>query len=159
MKKILFIGSGKSYRGKFAEAYFNHIGKLECLFMLKTHGIGRYPSSRYPYAYNSGINLRKPTKKLNVASRTICETLMFHDDCYMHFHRNLKEEDFNHCDYVIAMNESEHKEYLEKHFPHHIDKIEYWNLPKERRLTDDLIKKIKIKATELYERATKRRKK
>ena len=48
MKKVVFIGNGNMYRSKFAEAYFNNLGKLECLFMLNTHGMGRYPSSRYP---------------------------------------------------------------------------------------------------------------
>ena len=47
MKKVVFIGNGDMYRSKFAEAYFNNLGKLECLFMLNTHGMGRYPSSRY----------------------------------------------------------------------------------------------------------------
>ena len=42
----------------------------------------------------------------------------------MHFHRNLTEKDFDHCDYVIAMNKSEHKKYLDKHFAEFADKIE-----------------------------------
>ena len=157
MKKVLFIGSGKSYRSKFAEAFFNNRGKLECLFMLNTHGIGRYPSSRYPYSYSSGIDRKKPTKRLNKVSKEVCNetNLTYGDDCYVHFHRNLTKKDFNHCDYMIAMNESEHREYLEKHFPEHKEKIEYWDIPKTNKVSEKVIKKLQVKVNELYDIASK----
>lgn len=161
MRKVLFIGSGKSYRSKFAEAFFNNRGKLECLFMLHTHGIGRYPSSRYPHSYSSGIDRKKPTKKLNKVSKEVCndDNLFDGEDCFQHFHRNLTKGDFDHCDYVIAMNESEHKKYLDKHFPEFADKIEYWDIPKKKKLSKKVVKLLKKKVNELYDIASQAGKK
>ncbi len=160
MRKVLFIGSGKSYRSKFAEAFFNNLGKLECLFMLNTHGIGRYPSSRYPCAYNSGVDLKKSTKKLNKKSNKACkEHLMLPNHCYDEFHRKLTEEDFDWCDYIIVMNSDEHREFLEEKFADHADKIIYWELPKKKKYSDKLLETIKDKVRELYEEASQAGKK
>jgi protein-tyrosine-phosphatase len=162
MRKVLFIGSGKSYRSKFAEAFFNNRGKLECLFMLNTHGMGRYPSSRYPHAYSSGIDRKKPTKKLNKVSVFACEkdnNLMYGSDCYEHFHRNLTEKDFAHCDYIVAMNESKLKKYLDKHFSDFSDKIEYWDIPKKKKVSDKVVELLKQKVNELYDIASQKGKK
>ena len=161
MRKVLFIGSGKSYRSKFAEAFFNNRGKLECLFMLHTHGIGRYPSSRYPYSYSSLIGKKKPTKRLNKVSEKVCtdDNLSEGEDCFMHFHRNLTKDDFDHCDYVIAMNGSEHKKYLDKHFSEFADKIEYWDIPKKKKVSDKVVELLKKKVNELYDVASQKGKK
>ena len=160
MRKILFIGSGKSYRSKFAEAFFNNLGKLECLFMLNTHGMGRYPSSRYPCAYNSGADLKKDTKKINKKSERACkENLMLPTHCYDEFHRKLTEEDFAWCDYIIVMNSAEHQEFLEENFAAHADKIIYWELPKKKKYSEKLIETIKDKVRELYEEASQKGKK
>ena len=161
MRKVLFIGGGQSYRSKFAEAFFNNRGKLECLFMLYTHGIGRYPSSRYPHSYSSGIDRKKPTKRLNKVSKEVCNETHLTDghDCYVHFHRNLTKGDFSHCDYIIAMNESEHKKYLDKHFPEFSDKIEYWDIPKEKKVSDTTLTLLKKKVNKLYDIASQAGKK
>jgi protein-tyrosine-phosphatase len=157
MKKVLFIGSGKSYRSKFAEAFFNNLGKLECLFMLNTHGMGRYPSSRYPCAYNSGVDLKDDTKKLNKKSEKACEeNLMYPTHCYEDFHKKLSEKDFDFCDYIIVMNSDEHREFIEKKFSDHVDKIIYWELPKKKKYSDELIDSIKDKVRGLYNEATNR---
>mgnify|MGYP003977159005 FL=1 len=160
MKKVLFIGSGKSYRSKFAEAFFNNLGKLECLFMLNTHGVGRYPSSRYPCAYNSGADLKKNTKKLNKKSDKACnDNLMYPAHCYDEFHRKLSETDFDFCDYVIVMNSDEHRKFLEEKFADHADKIIYWELPKKKKYSNKLIESIKDKVRDLYEDASQKGKK
>ena len=157
MKKVLFIGSGKSYRSKFAEAFFNNLGKLECLFMLNTHGMGRYPSSRYPTAYNSGVDLKKNSKKLNKKSDKACkENLIYPNHCYSEFHKKLTEEDFEWCDYIIVMNSDEHKEFIEEKFADHAENIIYWELPKKKKYSEELIEDIKNKVRELYNEATKK---
>ena len=49
MEKILFVSTrcdGK--RAKFAKEYFDKIEELSAKFMMSTHGIGRWPSSRVP---------------------------------------------------------------------------------------------------------------
>jgi protein-tyrosine-phosphatase len=159
MKKVLFIGGGKSYRSKFAEAFFNNLGKLECLFMLNTHGMGRYPSSRYPTAYNSGADIQNDTKKLNKKSKKACEkNLMYPTHCYEEFHRKLTEEDFDWCDYIIVMNSDEHKEFIEEKFTDHAENIIYWELPKKKKYSNELIDDIKNKVRELYNEVTQRKK-
>ena len=78
MKKVVFIGNGDMYRSKFAEAYFNNLGKLECLFMLNTHGMGRYPSSRYLAAYSSNIELDTDVE-LNKFSEEVCKSYLMYE--------------------------------------------------------------------------------
>ena len=128
--------------------------------MLNTHGMGRYPSSRYPCAYNSGADLKKSTKKLNKKSNKACkEHLMLPNHCYDEFHRKLTEEDFDWCDYIIVMNSDEHREFLEEKFADHADKIIYWELPKKKKYSDKLLETIKDKVRELYEEASQAGKK
>ena len=84
---------------------------------------------------------------------------MYGSDCYTHFHRNLTKSDFAHCDYIIAMNEAEHKKYLDKHFSDFADKIEYWDIPKEKSASDEVVELLKKKVNELYDVASQKGKK
>ena len=112
MKKIIFIGNGDMYRSKFAEAYFNNLGKLECLFMLNTHGMGRYPSSRYPAAYSSNIDLDESVE-LNEFSQQVCDSyLMYGADCYTKEHTKISDKDFAHCDKIVVISEKEQKDFM-----------------------------------------------
>ena len=43
--------------------------------MLNTHGMGRYPSSRYPLAYSSNIELTEPIE-LNEFSQKVCDVYL-----------------------------------------------------------------------------------
>ena len=124
MKKVIFIGNGDMYRSKFAEAYFNNLGKLECLFMLNTHGMGRYPSSRYPAAYSTNIEL-DDSVELNEFSKQVCDSyLMFGNDCYTKEHTNITDEDFSHCDIIVVVSEKEQKEATQRYFISSVDRTE-----------------------------------
>jgi len=159
MKKIVFIGNGDMYRSKFAEAYFNNLGKLECLFMLNTHGMGRYPSSRYPAAYSSNIELTEPIE-LNEFSQKVCDSyLMLGGDCYTKEHAKVTDEDFTHCDYIIVISEKEQKDFMMKNYKQYAEKMRFWNIKQVKG--DDKVKKkvtakIKNKVKELYEEITKK---
>ena len=49
MKKVLLVSSkGVGERTAFAKNFFDEMNKLAALFMMYTHGVGRWPSSRTP---------------------------------------------------------------------------------------------------------------
>lgn len=159
MKKVIFIGNGDMYRSKFAEAYFNNLGKLECLFMLNTHGLGRYPSSRYPAAYSTNIEL-SDTTELNEFSKQVCDSyLVYGGDCYTKEHSNITDEDFSHCDVIIVVSESEQKDYMMNHYKKYADKMQFWNIKKvsgDETVKKKIASKIRSKVKELYEQITKK---
>jgi protein-tyrosine-phosphatase len=160
MKKVIFIGNGDMYRSKFAEAYFNNLGKLECLFMLNTHGMGRYPSSRYPAAYSTNIELTDPAE-LNEFSKQVCDSyLMFGNDCYTKEHTNITDEDFSHCDIIVVVSEKEQKDFMMEHYEKYADKMQFWNIKKvagDEKVKKKVAAKIKNKVKELYEDVTKKK--
>ena len=52
MQKILFVSTrGDGRRAKYARKYFDKIEELSIKFMMSTHGVGRWPSSRAPISY------------------------------------------------------------------------------------------------------------
>jgi hypothetical protein len=57
------------------------------------------------------------------------------------------------------MNESEHKKYLDKHFSEFADKIEYWDIPKEKKVSDTTLTLLKKKVNKLYDVASQAGKK
>lgn len=159
MKKVVFIGNGDMYRSKFAEAYFNNLGKLECLFMLNTHGMGRYPSSRYPAAYSSNIELDSDAE-LNEFSKQVCESyLLYGKDCYTKEHAKVEDGDFAHCDKIIIISEDEQKDYMIKNFPELVNKMEFWHIKKvngDSKVKKKIANKIKEKVKNLYTELTKK---
>ena len=159
MKKVVFIGNGNMYRSKFAEAYFNNLGKLECLFMLNTHGMGRYPSSRYPAAYSSNIEIDE-TAELNEFSKQVCDSfLLYGNDCYTKEHAKISDKDFAFCDKIIVISEKEQKDFMLNHYEKYADKMEFWQIKKvkgDSEVKDKVAKKIKSKVKELYEEITKK---
>ena len=159
MKKVVFIGNGNMYRSKFAEAYFNNLGKLECLFMLNTHGMGRYPSSRYPAAYSSNIKIDE-TAELNEFSKQVCDSfLLYGNDCYTKEHAKIADKDFTFCDKIIVISEKEQKDYMLKHYEKYADKMEFWQIKKvkgDSGVKDKVAKKIKEMVKKLYTELTKK---
>jgi len=159
MKKVIFIGNGDMYRSKFAEAYFNNLGKLECLFMLNTHGLGRYPSSRYPAAYSSNVELSE-SAELNEFSKQVCDSyLLYGSDCYTKEHAHITDEDFSYCDVIIVVSENEQKDYMMNHYKKYADKMQFWNIKKvsgDEKVKKKIASKIKSKVKELYEQITKK---
>jgi len=159
MKKVVFIGNGNMYRSKFAEAYFNNLGKLECLFMLNTHGMGRYPSSRYPAAYSSNIEIDQTTE-LNEFSKQVCDSfLLYGSDCYTKEHAKISEKDFAFCDKIVVISENEQKDYMLKYYEKYANKMEFWQIKKvsdDEKVKKKIATKIKSKVKELYEEITKK---
>ena len=159
MKKVVFIGNGNMYRSKFAEAYFNNLGKLECLFMLNTHGMGRYPSSRYPAAYSSNIEIDE-TAELNEFSKQVCDSfLLYGSDCYTKEHAKVSDKDFAFCDKIIVISENEQKDYMLKHYEKYADKMEFWQIKQvkgDSRVKNKVAKKIKEMVKKLYTELTKK---
>jgi len=151
MKKVVFIGNGDMYRSKFAEAYFNNLGKLECLFMLNTHGLGRYPSSRYPAAYSTNIELNADVE-LNEFSKQVCESyLIYGEDCYTKEHSKISDDDFTHCDKIIVISEKEQKDFMIENYEKYFHKMEFWHI-KEVKGDSKVKKKIASKIKDLVKK-------
>jgi len=159
MKKVIFIGNGDMYRSKFAEAYFNNLGKLECLFMLNTHGLGRYPSSRYPAAYSSNIELNADVE-LNEFSKQVCESyLIYGKDCYTKEHSKISDNDFTHCDKIIVISENEQKDFMMENYKKYSDKMEFWHIKEvkgDSKVKNKIARKIKTLVKKLYVELTKK---
>jgi len=159
MKKVIFIGNGDMYRSKFAEAYFNNLGKLECLFMLNTHGMGRYPSSRYPAAYSTNIKINEDLE-INEFSKQVCESfLLYGNDCYTKTHSAITREDFDFCDKIVVISEKEQKEFMNEQYSDFADKIEFWNIKSvigDEKVKNKVVKKLKEKVRKLYNEITKK---
>lgn len=160
MKKVVFIGNGDMYRSKFAEAYFNNLGKLECLFMLNTHGMGRYPSSRYPAAYSTNIDLDADVE-LNEFSEQVCKSYLVHgDDCYSKEHAKISDDDFAHCDVIVVVSEDEQKGFMMENYKQYADKMKFWSIKKvkgDEKVKKKVTAKLRKKVTELYDEITKKK--
>ena len=127
--------------------------------MLNTHGLGRYPSSRYPAAYSTNIELSESTE-LNEFSKQVCDSyLVYGGDCYTKEHANITDEDFSHCDVIIVVSENEQKDYMMNHYKKYADKMQFWNIKKvsgDEKVKKKIASKIRSKVKELYEQITKK---
>jgi protein-tyrosine-phosphatase len=159
MKKVIFIGNGDMYRSKFAEAYFNNLGKLECLFMLNTHGLGRYPSSRFPAAYSSNIGLNDSVE-INEFSQQVCDSyLMYGADCYTKEHTKISDKDFAFCDKIVVISEKEQKDFMMENYKQYSDKMEFWHIKEvkgDSKVKKKIARNIKEMVKKLYTEITKK---
>lgn len=113
-KQILFICTGNFYRSRFAEAVFNEKAA-------EAHLDWR--------AISRGINLVASQRGISpVAKRELLKC-----DVPQHFFqgnpRRLTAADLGRSDYVVLMDEAEHRPLLEKLFPKcNESKIHYWHI-------------------------------
>ena len=116
MLQVLFICTGNYYRSRFAEFLFNALtAKTEMGWRAVSRGTraqciepadGRVSGLVLEGLKARGIEVHQP----------------------LHFPTQLTEEDLAKADRIIAMNEAEHRPYLEAHFPAWADQVEYWHV-------------------------------
>jgi protein-tyrosine phosphatase len=117
VRTVLFICSGNYYRSRVAEVLFNSMAA----------------KTRLNWKADSrGTALDRGTHNVGPISPQALDWLRAQDievDRDIRFPIQLQEEDITHADRVIALDETEHRPYLETRFPIWADRVEYWNIP------------------------------
>jgi protein-tyrosine phosphatase len=113
-KQVLFVCTGNYYRSRFAEALFNQKAR-------QVHLNWR--------AVSRGLKLVSSQQGLSpVAQRELSNRGVPPELC-KGAPKPLAREDLEKSDYIVLMNEAEHRPVLEKQFPTRDDrKIRYWHI-------------------------------
>jgi len=112
--KLLFLCTGNYYRSRFAELLFNH--------MAATHAL--------PWqAFSRGLALDKdnvgPISPLAIdALRALGITSVGAE----RFPLQVEEHDLQTAAHIIALQEAEHKLYLQERYPAWLHQVEYWHV-------------------------------
>jgi protein-tyrosine phosphatase len=116
MPKLLFLCTANYYRSRFAEMFFNHLAVQHQLnWMADSRGIVTSLG-----ADNTGVISENTINGLRSRGVDIGDN-----------HRSpiqVQTQDFEQADLVIALDEQEHRLYMERWFPDWMDRIEYWQV-------------------------------
>jgi len=114
-KKILFVCTGNYYRSKFSEIYFNHCARKYNIFWS---------------AFSRGFDISNPDNKGWIFDNALNELvklgIVIPDETMPTI---ISVKDIEKADVVIALDENEHKDFVEKHFPAFSHRFTYWNVP------------------------------
>jgi protein-tyrosine phosphatase len=115
-KRVLFLCTGNYYRSRFAETFFNALARQKELdWIADSRGleielVPQDGGAISPFTLKGlgerGIVLDKPQRHP----------------------RALHEDDLTRAHRVIALNQAEHRPYLQKQFPAWADRVEYWHV-------------------------------
>ena len=116
MYKLLFLCTGNYYRSRFAELLFNA--------MAATHAL--------PWqAFSRGLALDKGVKNIGPMSPLAIDALHALGIASVEAERfplQVEECDLQVADHIIALQEAEHKLYLQERYPAWTNKVEYWHI-------------------------------
>src|SRR6266446_3901200 len=116
MYKLLFLCTGNYYRSRFAELLFNT--------MAAAHALPWQACSR-GLAIDKGVDNVGPMSALAInALRALGSNLSGAE----RFPLQVEERDLQAADHIIALQEAEHKPYLQKCYPTWVNKVEYWHV-------------------------------
>ena len=116
MPKLLFLCTANYYRSRFAEMLFNHL--------VARHQLNWIADSR-------GIATNLGADNTDVISEHTINGLRSRGVDIGNNPRSpiqVQTQDFEQADMVIALDEQEHRPYMEKWFPDWADRIEYWQV-------------------------------
>jgi low molecular weight protein-tyrosine phosphatase len=116
MHKLLFLCTGNYYRSRFAELLFNA--------MAATHAVPWQAFSR-GLALDKGVNNVGPISPLAVDA---LQALGVVSVGAWRFPLQVEEGDLQAADHIIALQEAEHKPYLQERYPAWVDTVEYWHV-------------------------------
>ena len=116
MYKLLFLCTGNYYRSRFAELLFNA--------MAANHALSWQAFSR-GLALDKGVNNIGPMSPLIIdALRALGITSVGVERLPL----QLAERDLQAADHIIALQEAEHKPYLQERYPAWVTRVEYWHI-------------------------------
>ena len=116
MSKLLFLCTANYYRSRFAEMLFNHLAAQRQLSW---------------FADSRGIATNLGADNTDVISEHTINGLLNRGVAVGNNHRSpiqLEIQDLEQADLVIALDEEEHRPYMERWFPDWADRIEYWHV-------------------------------
>jgi protein-tyrosine phosphatase len=117
MKTILFLCTGNYYRSRFAEIYFNHIASLHKLcWRAQSRALALELG-----ACNVGPVSLHTAKRLGELCISSLDT--------ERFPMPATRQDFSSADMVVAINEAEHMQYIERSFKEFSPRVTYWAVP------------------------------
>ena len=116
MSKLLFLCTGNYYRSRFAELLFNAMAAKQAL----------------PWqAFSRGLALDRGVNNIGPMSPFAIDALRALGIPSVEAERfplQVEERDLRAADHIIALQEAEHKFYLQERYPAWINKIEYWHI-------------------------------
>ena len=114
--KVLFLCTGNYYRSRYAEILFNSL--------VSEIGLDWQAMSR-------GLALETGVNNIGPMNRDAIERLKnqgIQTDEYNRAPIQLQEYDLDQAELIIALDEAEHRPYLQERFPDWPNKIEYWHI-------------------------------
>lgn len=114
--KLLFLCTGNYYRSRFAELLFNA--------MAVTHALPWQAFSR-GLAIDKGVNNVGSMSPLAINALQVLGSNLVGAE---RFPLQVEECDFQAADHIIALQEAEHKPYLQERYPAWVNKVEYWHV-------------------------------
>jgi protein-tyrosine phosphatase len=115
-KTVLFLCTGNYYRSRFAEELFNH----------RSAGCApEYLAISRALAIERGINNPGPLSRFAI-DRLRSRGVTPKGD--RRFPRQCVLEDLQRAQYVVALNEPEHRPLMRERFPQWETQIQYWNI-------------------------------
>ena len=113
-KNVLFICTGNLFRSRFAEAVFNHHAKLRKLGLR---------------AFSRGLDTGNAKGKLSLHTKRGLKERGIKQGNTAPNRAQLKKADLLAADYIVALDDSEHRRMIAEQFPEWAGAVAYWNVP------------------------------
>lgn len=114
MQTVLFLCTGNYYRSRFAEILFNwHAARTRLSWRANSRGLALTIFNRGPISSHAAARLSE---------------LGIDYDTYLRLPRAVVPEDFDRADHVVAVKEAEHRSLIERGFPDHLSRVEFWEV-------------------------------